>query len=267
MIHAVLLAPLLAAGAARAQGAAACATDAAGAPPAWSEVDPSQRDLLQNYYALATSFSPLHAPVPMEPGHGALAIEASLVPPPACAPGTIDQAPLLVRPRLGFALPELGPAVIYGGVGYVPPIDLVGVRSVLVSGELGVGFRFQRGLQVGARYHFTLLKSVAEVAAPNSSGGRAAQDFFVGSTFGADALVGYRVHAALVPYLAAGVTDASTFLYVGDDGTVVNNMSPYAGFTGAAGVQFEWEWLLAAAEFYTAPGTLYTGRIQLGATL
>lgn len=71
----------------------------------------------------------------------------------------------------------------------------------------------------------------------------------------------------VVPYVAVGVTDASTFFYVGDDGAVVNNASPYAGPIVAAGAQGTWKRLDVAGEAYTAPGYIVTGRVRVGARL
>jgi hypothetical protein len=261
---------------ASAQVADECRDQVAAAASSGYAADRGQRDFLLNYFALATTYSPLHGPTAAEPGHGTVGLEASAIPPLDCqrrlvSDGTqvVDTTPLPVLPRLrlAFALPKLGPAAIYGGLGYTPPIEFLGVRSVVTSGEVGVGATVAKGLEAGVRYHFTMIKAVGEFATPEVEGDPAVQDLYVGSTFGVDGMLGWQAHPAVVPYVALGFTDASTYFYAGDDGMVSNNYSPYAGFVGSVGAQARWKWFLAAAEFYTAPGTLYTGRLQVGATL
>jgi len=39
-------------------------------PPPKNYDEGVQQDFLKNYVALATTFSPLHGPIPSEPGHG-----------------------------------------------------------------------------------------------------------------------------------------------------------------------------------------------------
>ena len=88
-------------------------------------------------------------------------------------------------------------------------------------------------------------------------------DFYVGSTFGADVLLGFK-SGFYSPYIAVGFTDVSTFFYIDDDGIVINNENPYAGLTGSIGVQAQiLKNLNAAAELYAVPGNLYTGRMNL----
>ena len=44
-----------------------------------------QQDFLLNYFAMATSLSPLHAPVPHEGGHGSFNLEVMVIPPLGCS--------------------------------------------------------------------------------------------------------------------------------------------------------------------------------------
>ena len=88
-------------------------------------------------------------------------------------------------------------------------------------------------------------------------------DFYMGSTFGFDLIMGQEVIEGLKPYVSLGFTDASTFFYIGDDGVVGNNGDPYASFTGSLGAQYS-TGRLEYAEFYTAPGLIYTGRLRMG---
>jgi hypothetical protein len=268
--------------AAFAQVAPECEDAAAAAPPDWYVDDQHQQDYLLNFFALATTLSPLHGPVPVEPGHGSIGIELSLIPPLSCDHRLVlnrsktedtNKAPLLPRPRALFALPKVGPFVIYGGLGYVPPVTVFGTRNVIASGEIGAGVPMKSGLQVGARYHYTLMKTVAEIATPFVAGDPAVLDFYAGSTFGADVMVGFDVAKAVTPYLSVGYTDVSTFFYIGDDGVVGNNLHPYAGPAFSLGAQSHWKRIDLAAELYAAPvsfaatdgdaGHLYTGRLRV----
>lgn len=261
---------LLLAGIARAD----CEAEVAAGPPSdYDEV--AQRDFLLNYFALATALSPLHGPIPAEPGHGVVGIELAGVPPLSCRRRLVlayskaedaNTVPVVPRPRAIFAFPEVGRVVPWAGLAYVPPVPVGGVRSVLVGIEAGAGVPVGERLQVGLRFHATLGKTVAEIATPLEPDDPAYEDFYVGSTFGGEAMVGL-VLGPVVPYLDAGVTDASTFFYVGDDGAVVNNTSPYAGPVVAAGVQGTWKRLDVAAEAYAAPGYLVTARVRVGLAL
>ncbi|MEL6342246.1 MAG: hypothetical protein AAFV53_03885, partial [Myxococcota bacterium] len=61
----------------------ACLDVAAEGPPAdYSEE--AQQTFLLNYFALATTFSPIHAPVPVEAGRGAVGLELAGIPPLSC---------------------------------------------------------------------------------------------------------------------------------------------------------------------------------------
>ena len=107
------------------------------------------------------------------------------------------------------------------------------------------------------------MKSIAEIATPFEPGDPTKPDFYMGSTFGADLMLGYK-RGFYSPYIAVGFTDVSTFFYIDDDGLVINNENPYAGFTGSLGLQAKLlKNLQGAAEFYAAPGNFYTGRLNI----
>lgn len=249
-----------------------CQAVADGPAPEWYVDDQHQQDYLLNYFALVTTLSPLHAPLPAEPGHGSVGLELSVIPPLSCDRRLVlarsktedtNKAPLVPRPRVLFAFPKLGPVVVYAGLAYVPPVTVFGTRNVIASGEIGAAVPLASGPELGLRYHHTLMKTVAEIATPFEEGGESVLDFYSGSTFGVDGMFGWKL-GAFTPYLSAGFTDASTFFYIGDDGVVSNNLSPYAGFAGSLGAQARLGRLDLAAEFYTAPGYLYTGRLRAG---
>jgi hypothetical protein len=271
----LLAAAALFAGTAHAYIDPACQDVADGGPPSdYSEVD--QQNFLLNFFSLATTLSPTHGPVPYKPGHGSIGLELSAIPPLSCERRLVlnytktedtNKAPVLPRPRFLVALPGDKLGIFYVGGAYVPPVTVFGTRNVIVSTEVGWGMPTDSGFGYGARFHATMMKTVAEIATPFEEDGEAYDDFYVGSTFGVDALIGYDIvlsgEKTIEPYLAVGLTDVSTFFYIGDDAVVTNNLDPYAGFAGSVGAEFKVvKHLDMAAEFYTAPGVIYTGRTR-----
>ncbi len=234
---------------------------AAGVPEDYDEQ--AQQDFLSNYYALSTTFSPVHAPVPHEGGHGAIGLDVGVLPPVGCAHRLVlnytktedtNKSPVVPRPRVTYAFPTIGRMTPYAGFAYVPPVPFAGITNVVLSGEAGVGFQLGEVVQLGARFHATSMKTVGEVATPFVEGGEPFDDLYVASTFGLDAMFGADLDA-VTPYLAVGFTDVSTFFYIGDDGVVVNNFHPYFGPTGSVGVDaLVAGRLRLGGEFYAAPG-------------
>lgn len=231
----------------------------------------AQQNFLLNYFSLATTLSPLHSAVPAKGGTGLVGMELAAIPFLGCsrrlalgATKTEDtnKAPLIPRPRVLFQFNKIGKVKPYAGLAYVPPVKVFGTRNVIVSAEAGVGIDYDSGFEWGLRYHATLMKSVAEIATPFVIGSPAELDFYMGSTFGVDAIVGQEMSGGLKPYLALGFTDASTFFYIGDTAEVVNNTAPYASVTGSIGAQWTLDKFDFAGEFYTAPGMIYTGRVR-----
>jgi len=238
-----------------------------GVPSDYSEQ--AQNDFLLNYFSLSTTNSPLHAPVPAKPGHGAFGVELDGIPPLGCAHRLVlsytktedtNKSPVAPRLKLSFSLPALGKWVPYASVGYFPPITVLGTRNVILSGEVGAGTQLDNGMQLGARFHATTMKTVAEIAEPFVATDPAYLDLYVGSTFGLDLMAGYAT-GEFTPYLALGVTDVSTFFYIGDDGFVGNNYSPYFGPDVSVGAQKRWKHLMVSGEFYSAFLNLNTGEL------
>ncbi|MDP6934549.1 MAG: hypothetical protein QGG40_16620 [Myxococcota bacterium] len=249
----------------------ACEEIAAEGPPE-GYTEQGQWDFLLNYFSLVTTFSPLHSAVPGEPGHASVGVELSVIPPLGCRRRLVldytktedtNSFPVIPRPRVVFTLPQVGSITPYAGLGYVPPVPMFGATTVIVSTEVGAGSELQSGLQLGGRFHGTLMKSVAEFASAFEEGGEVFEDFLMTSTFGLDLMAGYATDN-LTPYLALGLTDVSTFFYVGDDGVVANNSTPYAGPVASVGAQSMVGPFDVAGELYTAPGYLYTGRLRAG---
>ena len=252
----------------------------------------AQQDFLANYVSLATSFSAVHGPIPHAPGHGAIGFDVGFIPPLGCQRRLVlqgtktedtNKTPVVPRLRVSYAFPGLGRVVPYAGVAYLPPVPLLGTTNTIVSGELGVGVQIVDHLQAGLRYHFTLQKTVGEIATPFVEDEPARDDLYLGSTFGMEASVGVPF-GPVTPYVSGGFTDVSTYFYIGDDGVVTDNYHPYFGPTFAGGLDaLVWKRLRIGAEFYGAPGgysrpdktittalpanrygQLYTARLRLG---
>jgi hypothetical protein len=223
----------------------------------------AQQDFLANYVTLATSLSPQHGPIPHQPGHGAIGLDLGIIPPLGCGRRLVlngtktedtNKSPVVPRIRASFAFPAIGKLQPYAGVAYIPPVPLLGTRNVILSGELGVGVPLSDKASIGGRYHFTMQKTVGEVATPFDIEDPAVDDLYLGSSFGFDALFGYEV-GAVTPYLAVGVTDVSTFFYIGDDAVVANNLHPYLGPVASLGADaLIKERLRIGAEVFAAPG-------------
>jgi len=242
----------------------------AGPPAGYSES--GQQNFLLNYFAMATTLSPLHGAVPHKGGHGSVGLDIGIIPPLGCERRLVlnytktedtNKAPFVPRPRMIFAFPELGKWTPYGGFAYAPPVKIFGTQNVIVSGEAGIGRHFGKtDWALGFRYHHTLMKTVAEIATPFEEGEEAHDDFYMGSTFGLDFIIG-KDFDGLEPYLAIGMTDASTFFYIGDDAVVTNNTDPYQAPTVSVGLDIKKvKKLDLATEFYMAPGVIYTGRLR-----
>jgi hypothetical protein len=249
---------LLAPGVAAAQIAPECE----GVLPADGYDEQIQQDFLQNYVALATTFSPMHGPVAYEPGHGSIGVGLDGIPPLNCQRRLVlngtktedtNKTPVAPRLRAHFAFPKLGGITPFAGVGYMPPVTAFGTRNVLLSGEIGAGAQMGDHFQVGGRFHATSFKTVGDVATAFNEDDPPVDDLFLANTMGLDAMFGWKLES-MTPYATAGFLDASTFFLVGDDGVVANNYHPYAGFAGALGVQGFVKRLTWSAELYAAPG-------------
>ncbi len=289
-----------------------------GARPAYATIDPDcrglakpddyneqvQADFLNNYAALSTTLSPIHGPIPHEPGTASIGIDALIIPPLSCEQRYVmnwtktedtNKTPVAPRLRVTFATHALlkDKLVPYAGLAYVPPVTVAGVRSVILSAELGAGYKVHDKVQVGLRYHATMQKTVGDTAGKFNVDDPDYDDLFLGSTMGLDLLVGVPLGelgggtiSALTPYLALGWLDASTFFWIGDDGYVANNLHPYFGPVFSLGADLLVKGRLRlGAEFYGAPGgysipkeagtiesvakrsrygKIYTGRLRLG---
>ncbi len=260
-----------------------------------------QQDFQANYYALVSSFSPMHAPVPHAPGRGSLGVDVSILPPLSCAKQYVlnwtktedtNKSPVLPRLTASYAFPAIKEIVVpYAAVGFLPPMPINGTRNLVVSGEFGLGFKIHPLFEAGLRGHTTMQRTYGDIAtAFDPENEPAVEDAYISSTWGIDAMVGVPLSIGkqqLTPYAAVGYLDASTFFFVGDSNFAANNLHPYSGMAFSVGLD-----LLAAnrfrlgGEFYGAPGgyslpdpdaasvdrasrygRLYTARIRLAIEL
>ncbi len=230
-----------------------------------------QQDFLANYVMLAMTYSPAHAPIPHEPGHGAIGVGLQVIPPLGCKKRFVldwtktedtNKTPVGPVPRATFAFPKLGPLHLYAGIGYLPPLTLLGTRNVIFQGEFGVGVAVADDqFEFGGRIHAAQMKTVADAATAFSDDDPSILDLYLGSSIGFDLMAGYAGIENIKPYAAIGFTDVSTFFFIGDDGLVTNNLHPYAGMTFSVGVDaLTFEKLRWGAEFYGAPGGYSTPR-------
>jgi len=240
--------------------------------------DEAQFDHMLNFFAAATTMSPLHGPMGGEAGHGTIGVDVLVMPPLSCAQRIVFQnldtgeggktedtnkSPAVPRPHLSFTFPKIGEWQVYGTAAYIPPVPFAGTRNVYLGFEVGAG-RELAGLQVGARFHASMLKAIGDIATKLNEDDPDRVDFYLASTFGLDAMVG-KAMGKWTPYLSAGVMDVSTIFYVDDTGVMVNNSAPYFGPAISVGTEADLhERIALAMEFYTAPGVVYTGRVRAG---
>lgn len=244
-----------------------------------------QTDFLNNYPALSTTLSPVHGPIPHKAGHGAVGVDLLLIPPLGCGQRMVldwtktedtNKVPLAPRPRATFAFqPLLGRIFPYGGVAFVPPVSVGGTRSTVASAELGFGLYLSEHLQLGARAHGTLQRTLGDIATAYEEEDPAYNDLYVASSTGAELMAGLELER-WTPYAALGFVETSSYFWIGDDGVVTNNLNPYLGPALSLGLDgLLWERLRVGGELYSAPGTpssrdyghILTGRLRLALEL
>jgi hypothetical protein len=241
--------------------------------------DIAQQDHMLNFFAAATTMSPLHGPMGGEPGHGTVGVDLLVMPPLSCAQRIVFQnletgeggktedtnkSPVVPRPHMSFTFPKLGEWQLYGTAAYIPPVPFAGTRNVYLGFELGAGRDFGGVLQTGLRFHASMLKAIGDIATKLNEDDEDLVDFYLASTMGIDLMLGRQI-GKWTPYLSGGVLDVSTIFYVDDTGVMVNNTAPYFGPALSVGTEADLhERIALAVEFYTAPGVIYTGRVRAG---
>ncbi|HMV69333.1 MAG TPA: hypothetical protein PKA64_21000 [Myxococcota bacterium] len=253
-----------------------------------------QGDFQANYFALASSQSPMHAAIPHEPGHGSIGVDAKVIPGLTCDQRYVlnwtkteqtNKSPMLPQISASFAFPAIKDiAVPYAGFSVLPalpfgdPYNAKGsgdlpvcdgtvpltecrrrTRNLVISGEIGVGFRIHPRFEAGLRGHVTTIRTLGDIAtAFDPETEPSVEDIYQASTWGIDVLAGVPIEVGkqkLTPYAAVGYLDASTQFFVGDDSYYANNLHPYAGAAFSVGLDtLLMKHLRLAAEFYGAPG-------------
>ena len=228
----------------------------------------TQADFMANYTALASTFSPLHAPVPHEGGRGSIGVDFNIIPPLSCYHRYVldwtktedtNKTPVLPRPTVSFAFqPIRGRIYPYASLGFVPPVPIPDgdytVRTTLFAGEFGFGFFVNEKLSTGLRVHSTIMRTVGNVATAYEGEEHEFNDLYVASSSGLDLMAGWNM-GVVTPYVALGWTETQTYFWIGDDGYVANNLHPYQGPSLALGGDaLVKDSLRLAGEFYAAPG-------------
>jgi len=258
-----------------------------------------QQDFLANFPALFSTLSPIHAPIPHEPGTGSIGLDLSYVPQLGCDQRTVlsytktedtNKTPILPRPRVIFSFRPiaLGNAEIisYGGFALLPPVPIDQTYNTMVSTEFGMGMRLS-SMQLGLRAHMTLQRTVGNIAgAFNPEEDPEYADVYFASSSGVDVSVGYEMER-MTPYLSVGMTEVQSYFWIGDNdaegGAVMNNLHPYFGPAISLGTDVDLtEKIGLAGELYAATGgysklsgvtdnvdnasrygNIYTGRVRL----
>ena len=228
-----------------------------------------QQDFQANYFALASSFSPIHAAVPHEPGRGSIGVDVRVMPPLSCSQRYVlnwtktedtNKSPVLPQISASYAFPAIKDIVVpYAGVAFLPPVPVNGTRNFVLSAELGVGVKAHQFVDVGVRFHMALQRTYGDVAtAFDPANEPVIEDVYSGSTWGVDAVLGFPVDVGehkLSPFVAGGYLDASTYFFVGDTSHVSNNLHPYSGSAFSVGLDTLLKnRLRLSGEFYLAPG-------------
>jgi hypothetical protein len=254
----------------------------------------AQQDFQANYFALASTFSPVHGPVPHEPGHGSIGVDVRVMPALPCERRFVldwtkteqtNKSPLIPTLAASYAFPAIKEIIVpYAAFSILPPIPLGDpdnpksdtklpvcdgktpltecrrtTRNLVMSGEIGVGFDALEHFQAGVRGHATVMRTYGDIAtAFDEETEPSVEDVYAASSWGFDAQVGVPVGVgkqAFTPYIAAGYLNTSTFFFIGDDQIAGNNLHPYSGPAFSAGLDsLLQERVRIGAEFYAAPG-------------
>lgn len=261
-------------------------------PPDYNEQ--VQADFQANYFALAASQSVLHGPVPHEPGRGSIGVDLKVVPALGCEQRFVlnwtkteqtNKTPLIPQLAASYSFPAIKDIIVpYAGFSILPAIPLGDpdnvegasklpkcdgtqpatecnrkTRSLVMSGEIGVGFKAHERFEAGVRGHATMMRTFGDIAtAFDEAEEPSIEDIYSASTWGFDAIFGVPVDAGgqhLVPYVAVGYLNASTYFFIGDDNFVAPNLHPYEGAALSLGLDALFaNRLRLAGEFFAAPG-------------
>ena len=238
--------------------------------------EPQQYGNLLNFYAVTMGNSPLHSPAPLGPFMLNTSVDVSYIPQLSCQEQAVyagykteptNKSPAFPRLRANMGLP-FG---FYVGLSGLPPVPAFGVKTSVVSMELGYGHTFNKRAEVGLRAYGLRGRVVGDLAGP-LEGQPAVDDTYRDSMVSLEGMVGYRLSGAgvaLTPYVGAGYMQVFPTLYVGEDNVEVPGANPdiarlrYRGPAGEVGAQLQAHGINAAAEVYVVPLNIDPGNPRL----
>ncbi|MBM65013.1 MAG: hypothetical protein CMH55_02115 [Myxococcales bacterium] len=210
---------------------------------------------------------------------GRISLELAQVPALGCMDRTVvfpnklktedtNKLPVLPRPRLTVALPEL--AGVNGSltVAYLPPVKMGTTSAHAVGLSLALHTRLATDLDLGIRFQGLTGRIVDDIAANTDPNGPVYLDFYSPGVIGLGVAAGYDLKS-LAPgsalYAEADYVNVGTFFAVGDDGKVVNNRFPFLGLAYSLGAQTVHKGIDLGLGWHHAPGSTYRGiRARLG---
>ncbi len=234
----------------------------AGAARAQTMLDQEER--LVELHALLMALPAAQAPGALAPWQASLGLEVIAIPTIDGTTGgkeqitASDRASAFPRVRLALGLPLGGDWRAFGGVGYIPPLEVNGVTCHL--GALEAGLAWAPGaLAVALRGQAA--RSVAESPVTNPR----TRDTLRTTVLGADLAVGYGLDAGpvrLTPYASLGVVRVDGLFRVTSDGNELTSEStrPSLGLGLRVG---GWHHLEAVIELVDYPARLRTFTAKL----
>jgi len=184
--------------------------------------------------ALAMAPSPLTSPSPYKAFQVAIGLDLHQFDYLSCQERTVflggiqktedtNKTPVVPRFRFSMGLPMGGYVTISG----LPPLTLFGVRTGVITGEVGGGFGLgDSPARLGVRLHASSGQIVGDIAHPvgMEPGDEGYDDASVDDEYqflnvGADAAVSWAIELpklSIFPYAGAGVLNVSSIFYVGE---------------------------------------------------
>jgi hypothetical protein len=232
--------------------------------------------IMLNHPALSLVVTPLAAP---KQKGATLSLEVAALPPLGCSDRVIwfagkmktedtNKMPIVPRPRLRVALPQLFGFDGALGVGYLPPVALGTTQVHHVGFDLTVSRSLSPQLDVGLRWHAAVTKVADDIAHKTHEDAPDVLDFYVNGLSGVGLAFGYHggsLPKGMAAYASGGYTNVGTFFLVGDDAAIQNNEFPYRGLDYTLGAQYRRGILDGALEWHHAVGsTMKTVRLRIG---
>lgn len=186
---------------------------------------------IANTTALSMASSPLTSPAPYKLLRPSISLELNQFDSLKCTERTAylgsshktedtNKTPIIPMFKVSLGLP-----FSYVSVFGLPPVPLFGVRTGVIGGEVGAGYRIPViGLKPGLRVHATGGQVVGDIAHALTEDEPAVADEYQFFNFGADVSLAWELQLPaldLAPYVGAGYLNVSSIFYVGDDGYTV----------------------------------------------